>query len=686
MFIIYVGLQEVLFDFYFSLITALVVQAYQKVVRCVRHTLASCATTIQIISSLSYAEYATTGALIAHQVFNRSHMIGSRMLFQLDSAKQVISDPSTAQMAVFVIYAVVGSFYMILRSVCDVSYWLWQVTLLFVYYAICVMRIIASFGFRRHPHHPSIVVPAASRWSSINDIAINCPSEILIRTLHFLTWTACQEFKAAVAAGIEPESAEMRKINHAIAERWNPAVYLSQHFRDGQNRGAGISLLRTMTNCGMVLSGSRALEYFLGGLADESSDWDFYVPAVGRNVYTAIKGLEDVGVVFQTTLDRVKRKMEARRADIVLTFPDLVALQIEQAEHSDDQTVQRLLPHESLRRMMDWMVHQRYARLQLVGEEYVLKEERDETFHSDDRGHDVIDDGPSPHDTDTYDRGMVIVHGVTKGNVDHDIAPTKVQLIVDHRGSFWREGNIETLEGASSVYSSILRFHSSVVQCFLTGFAAAHLYHTFLDDNKAIAWDLTQESAIVQNTSSQAIVKYKARGIVYDDDERLGRRYRRLGDNTDALVIRFHDLGLPRNDTLRVNWEHRVMADLSWVESAKQISRLVGPDQQTVQKVFKRLGSEASILPPDVGSFWRLLRADTVETSDDVWDRISSEPITRRELEAMVHFTAKYSVAYSSLYNGADEIDFRKVMLLQAMRFGTAFPYRNRWPSILGEE
>jgi len=679
MFIIHVDLEEVPFGFYFSLIAALVVQAIPKVVRCVRYTLASCATTIQIVSSLSYAEYATTGALIAHQVFNRGRMIGSWILFHLDSAKQVIyitSDPSTAQMAVFVIYAAVGLSCMILRSVCDVLYWLWLVILFFVYHAIYVVRIIASFGFHRQPRHPSIVVPAASRWSSIDDIAINCPSEILIQILRYLTWTACHEFKAAVAASINHESAEMRKINHAIAERWNPAVYLSQHFRDGQNRGAGISLLQTMTNCGMILSGSRALEYFLGGLADESSDWDFYVPAVGRNVYMAIKGLEDVGVVFQTTLDRVKRKMEARKANIVLTFPDLVALQIERAEHSDDQVVQRLLPHETLREMMDWMVHQRYARLQLVGEEYVLKEEPDRTFHSDDRG----------HDTDSYDRGMVIIHGVTKGNVDHDIAPTKVQLIVDHRGSFWREGDVNVLEGASSVYSSILRFHSSVVQCFLTGFAAAHLYHTSLDDNKAIAWDLAQESAIVQSTSRQAIVKYTARGIVYNDDERRGRWYRRLGDNADALVIRFHDLGLPRNDTLRVSWEYRVMADLSWVESAKQISRLVGPDQQAVAKVIKKLGSEANTLPPNVRNFWRPLRVDSLETSDDVWDHISPEPISKRELEAMVHFTAKYSAAYSSLYNGADATDFRKGMLMQAMRFGTAFPYRNCWPGILGEE
>ena len=140
-------LREVPFDLYFSFITALVAQAFQDVIQCV-----------QTIFSLPYAEYATAGALIAHQMFNIAHLIGSWLLSQLDSAKQaihIIFDPSTAPIAVSIMYvAMLGLLYMILRSIFDVFSLLWRVIRFFIYPALFLVRLVMKFGFRRRPRHP----------------------------------------------------------------------------------------------------------------------------------------------------------------------------------------------------------------------------------------------------------------------------------------------------------------------------------------------------------------------------------------------------------------------------------------------------------------------------------------------------------------------------------------------------
>jgi hypothetical protein len=83
-----------------------------------------------------------------------------------------------------------------------------------------------------------------------------------------------------------------------IRTRTDPCEYLEQ-------KGPFVNasdLLRVMSLYGAVLSGSRALDWFVPGSATKTSDWDFYVPNVPSAI-SAVKGaLEKSGVVFQTCL------------------------------------------------------------------------------------------------------------------------------------------------------------------------------------------------------------------------------------------------------------------------------------------------------------------------------------------------------------------------------------------------
>lgn len=72
-----------------------------------------------------------------------------------------------------------------------------------------------------------------------------------------------------VIRGFVP-STDSGKVSYCTNKRLNPVVYLrklTSHSKD---------LLTVMGALGVILSGSRAAEYFRPGACDHDSDWDFY--------------------------------------------------------------------------------------------------------------------------------------------------------------------------------------------------------------------------------------------------------------------------------------------------------------------------------------------------------------------------------------------------------------------------
>lgn len=85
----------------------------------------------------------------------------------------------------------------------------------------------------------------------------------------------------------------------ACRRRIEPDSYLVKTFRTPRY------LLAAMTDFGCVLSGSRALEYFVPGSASESSDWDFLVPCVESSTLGMMDALEKCGVEWEDPFDSV---------------------------------------------------------------------------------------------------------------------------------------------------------------------------------------------------------------------------------------------------------------------------------------------------------------------------------------------------------------------------------------------
>lgn len=106
------------------------------------------------------------------------------------------------------------------------------------------------------------------------------------------------ELYTDVATYLDIDSAEslacMAMSEEILRHRLNPLRYLSPVFEDP------VFLLKAMTSTGSIISGSRALEYFVPGSVDEDSDWDFYTAACLDSIGPMASCLETLGVKWDS--------------------------------------------------------------------------------------------------------------------------------------------------------------------------------------------------------------------------------------------------------------------------------------------------------------------------------------------------------------------------------------------------
>lgn len=70
-----------------------------------------------------------------------------------------------------------------------------------------------------------------------------------------------------------------------------------------------VTLMSAMFDTGCVLTGSRALEFFLPGAAGPDSAWDFYVPGYKESVADMIDALARCGVIWHLEGDSIVREL-----------------------------------------------------------------------------------------------------------------------------------------------------------------------------------------------------------------------------------------------------------------------------------------------------------------------------------------------------------------------------------------
>lgn len=116
---------------------------------------------------------------------------------------------------------------------------------------------------------------------------ISLPPEIVDEILSIISIRDCHNItKAYRIPALDPQSDVGKKLHDHINRRKSPLAYLGNYFRNPKE------LIGAMIKSGVVISGSRALNFFVGDACTPESDWDFYIPKDYQGIYDFMKYME----------------------------------------------------------------------------------------------------------------------------------------------------------------------------------------------------------------------------------------------------------------------------------------------------------------------------------------------------------------------------------------------------------
>ncbi|KAK3938278.1 hypothetical protein QBC46DRAFT_227114, partial [Diplogelasinospora grovesii] len=265
--------------------------------------------------------------------------------------------------------------------------------------------------------------------------------------------------------------------------RLDPVVYLSSAF------SYCISLIAAMADYGCVLSGSRALNFFVPGSVDETSDWDFYVNGYTSCVVGMMNALEVSGVKWADMLgDRVRELLNAEESSISIRVGEAWNAVGNPGRDTDELAnfFGTLLP-DALRRNIDLSRQDEFKVLKRNGDVHFIFPSRDLPETTDEENDPSIASGSD--------------FSVLTGYLSRNGRSTKVQLIICH--AYGRP---------QSCLQVISRFHSTPVQCFLGGFGAGHMFYDKTASKTGIIWNPKEESLRRARLRTEALNKYRTRG------------------------------------------------------------------------------------------------------------------------------------------------------------------------------
>ncbi|GKU05255.1 unnamed protein product [Fusarium langsethiae] len=282
-----------------------------------------------------------------------------------------------------------------------------------------------------------------------------------------------------------------------------------------------ITLLAAMFDTGCVLSGSRALDYFVPGSATMESDWDFYVPGYKESVADMIQVLSTCGVTWDLEGDTITSTLSqdgsttVKRAVLESLCSWISGMEPTEATELMGQTLYEVLSAFQKVRGCEWP------------STYVA------TQHAE--GHISLEPGEADknqptQDTASYPNSAGQPFSMMRGTIQTKEGPQRVQLIVGCHYS-----------GIKSCLSFIKDFYASHVQCFISGWCATHMYYHDASSKNAIRWESSFSLGSAKIPVEKAIQKYRDRGYDFHRADAMEPTIRRLDDDK-SFFIDFSDI------------------------------------------------------------------------------------------------------------------------------------------------
>ena len=306
-------------------------------------------------------------------------------------------------------------------------------------------------------------------------------------------------------------------------DRLNPVVYLSSTFSNS------ISLLAEMADNGCVLSGSRALDFFVPGTADNDSDWDFYVNGYTQCAVNMIRALEDSGVEWEFLEDRVRRFLRGGEKSMKVKVGDIKNVQSWGGSHLlDTADLEEDVRHtfKSIFELSVPVINRDENITIQKGKNNIIRfklpRRHVETEEPGEIDNELDNNGDNSDDIDTgeNDSSYYGTFSVITGRIRTKTGSSKVQLIICHNYGL-----------PMHCLQVISRFHSTPVQGFLAGFGAGHMFYDKTASMLGTVWNFPDLSLIRKQKRKEAVAKYIRRGFKLSSQEYVWPTARiRLGD------------------------------------------------------------------------------------------------------------------------------------------------------------
>ncbi|CAK7272929.1 hypothetical protein SEPCBS57363_005395 [Sporothrix epigloea] len=354
--------------------------------------------------------------------------------------------------------------------------------------------------------------------------------------------------------------ATSRRNREISLARLDPERYLMRTFKNVRY------LLVSMTEHACVLSGSRALEYFVPGAiegpgndksgADTLSDWDFLVPCVKSSVYGMMDALSRCGVEWQHPLTEILELLEK-------PYGTTAYLAIARFNYYDPSIHTSALPEGT-----PYIIFDLFAELRRFAETDGRPADQDWVAVSlidIDQGFqmslltfsDMVDQKRNPltglplgpgetFDVSNHEHGTSYssMSGKPINFFNGYITPPgglrqKVQLFQCHNCD---KDDVKNKSSTPLEYI-IDTYYATHVQCFISGWSAGHFYYDLASQKLSLAWETSSRERL-----QKCVAKYRSRGfrfflannspddyscIEYDDD----LNWHRHDDSNNNFVV-----------------------------------------------------------------------------------------------------------------------------------------------------
>ncbi|KJR83324.1 uncharacterized protein SPSK_04105 [Sporothrix schenckii 1099-18] len=348
-----------------------------------------------------------------------------------------------------------------------------------------------------------------------------------------LSFELLEQIIGYLSAGDALSLAKMsRRIRTACHSRLDPERYLQPTFKYARY------LLAAMTDFGCVLSGSRALEYFVPGsiehprqsLGGPVSDWDFLVPCHKGSVFGMMDALARCGVRWQDSMAELFGLVGKPAGSSALIRAQSVMPILPSHLASDAPEALSVEALALYRRLHSFVyVHtdpdaRSWVNVEVVQdhppassepgsnyafEEILLQDMQYRGFHphtgrpltsEEVDGADIVPTGPeayhgygyAPNNTVHLINGFITPPGGLR---------QKVQLFQCHHDKHKASTPLEYI---------VDTYYATHVQCFISGWAAGHFYYDLARQKMSLVWHVPFGKA--EKELKTCIQKYRARG------------------------------------------------------------------------------------------------------------------------------------------------------------------------------